>query len=108
MIQLALAELGEVLALYPAEDSLDPIKQIEAALVSEKPVEQIRAKCNIPTIALNAKVKALRVPAPLAPLPQASAAASEGSAAEGMNAVCVAGARRGRCRRHCPLPCIRR
>ena len=85
MIQLALAELGEVLALYPAEGSLDPIKQIEAALVSEKPVEQIRATCNIPTIALNAKVKALRVPAPLAPLPQASAAASEGSAAEGMN-----------------------
>ncbi len=85
MIQLALAELGEVLALYPAEDSLDPIKQIEAALVSEKPVEQIRARCNIPTIALNAKVTALRVPAPLAPLPQAFAAASEGSAAEGMN-----------------------
>ncbi|HKN71959.1 MAG TPA: chemotaxis protein CheA [Terriglobales bacterium] len=85
MIQLALAELGEVLALYPAEDSLDPIKQIEAALVSEKPVEQIRARCNIPTIALNAKVRALRVPAPLAPLPQASAAAFEGSAAEGMN-----------------------
>ena len=85
MIQLALSELGEVLALYPAEDSLDPIKQIEAALVSEKPVEQIRAKCNIPTIALNAKVKALRVPAPLAPLAQASAAASEGSAAEGTN-----------------------
>ena len=85
MIQLALSELGEVLALYPAEDSLDPIKQIEAALVSEKPVEQIRAKCNIPTIALNAKVKALRVPAPLAPLPQVFAAASEGSAAEGTN-----------------------
>ena len=85
MIQLALSELGEVLALYPAEESLDPIKQIEAALVSEKPVEQIRAKCNIPTIALNAKVKALRVPAPLAPLAQASAAASEGSAAEGTN-----------------------
>ncbi len=89
MIQLALAELGEVLALYPAEGSLDPIKQIEAALVSEKPVEQIRTTCNIPTIALNAKVKALRVPAPLAPLPQASAAASEGSAAEGMNAAAL-------------------
>jgi len=85
MIQLALAELGEVLALYPAEDSLDPIKQIEAALVSEKPVEKIRAMCNIPTIALNAKVKALRVPAPLAPLPQASAAAFEGSATAGTN-----------------------
>ena len=76
MIQLALAGLGEVLGLYPAEGSLDPIKQIEAALVSEKPVEQIRAMCSIPTIALNAKVKPLRAPAPLPP--QASAAASEG------------------------------
>ena len=81
MIQLALAGLGEVLALYPAEGSLDPIKQIEAALVSEKPVEQIRAMCRIPTIALDAKVKPLRAPAPLPP--QASAAASEGIAAEG-------------------------
>ncbi len=97
MIQLALAELGEVLALYPAEDSLDPIKQIEAALASEKPAEQIRAKCSIPTIALNAKVKALRVPAPLAPLPQASAAASEGSALKART--------RPRCRRPPrPLP----
>ena len=85
MIQLALAGLGEVLALYPAEGSLDPIKEIEAALVSEKPVEQIRAMCSIPTIALNAKVKPLRAPAPLPPLPQAAAAASEGSAAEGTN-----------------------
>ena len=70
MIQLALAGLGEVLALYPADGSLDPIKQIEAALVSEKPVEQIRNICSIPTIALNAKVKPLRAPAPLPPLPQ--------------------------------------
>ena len=83
MIQLALAELGEVLALYPAENSLDPIKQIEAALASEKPVEQIRARCSIPTIALNVKVKQLRVKAPLPPLSQAAAAASAGSTAEG-------------------------
>src|SRR6202167_1191052 len=62
MIQLALTSLGEVLALYPAEGSLDPTDQVEAALVSEKPVEQIRAKCSIPTIALNVRVTALRVP----------------------------------------------
>jgi len=102
MIQLALAELGEVLALYPAEDSLDPIKQIEAALVSEKPVEQIRARCNIPTIALNAKVKALRVPAPLAPIPQASDAASEGSAAVGMNEAALPAPAAGNTA-HCPV-----
>ena len=60
MIQLALAGLGEILALYPVEGSLDPITRVEAALVSEKPVEQIRAKCSIPTIALNVAVTPLR------------------------------------------------
>jgi hypothetical protein len=50
MIQLALAGLGEVLGLYPAEGSLDPIKQIEAALVSEKPVEQIGTSAASPPL----------------------------------------------------------
>ena len=78
MIQLALAGLGEVLALYPAEGSLDPMKRVEAALVSEKPAEQIRAKCSIPTIALNVRVTPLRAEAPSHPLPPpASAADSE-------------------------------
>ena len=82
MIQLALAGLGEVLALYPAEDSHGPITHIEAALVSDKPVEQIRAKCSIPTIALNAKVTPLRAKALLdslasAPAPAPVVAASE-------------------------------
>ena len=78
MVQLALAELGEVLALYPVEGSLEPGDRIEAALASEKPVEQIRAKCSIPTIALNVRVKPLRAQAPSQPLPPASAADSEG------------------------------
>ncbi len=76
MIQLALAELGEVLALYPVEGSLESGDRIEAALVSEKPAEQIRAKCSIPTIALNVRVKPLRAPAPY-PLPPVSAADSK-------------------------------
>jgi two-component system chemotaxis sensor kinase CheA len=63
MIQLALTELGEVLALYPVEGSLETIDRIEAALVSNKTAEQIRIKCSIPTIALNAKVSPLRVQA---------------------------------------------
>lgn len=69
MIQLALTELGEVLAFYPIEGSLEPIDRIEAVLASDKPAEQIRAKCSIPTIALNAKVSPLRVQAasPVAP-----------------------------------------
>jgi two-component system, chemotaxis family, sensor kinase CheA len=60
MVQLALAELGEVLAIHPPESSRDPITRIETALASDKPVEQIRAKCNIPTIALSARVTPLR------------------------------------------------
>jgi two-component system, chemotaxis family, sensor kinase CheA len=63
MIQLALAEMGEVLALYPLEGSHEPIKQIEAAVASEKAAEQIRAKISIPTIAANARVVPLRIAA---------------------------------------------
>ena len=59
MIQLALGGLGEVLALYPLEGGHEPIARIEAALASDKPAEQIRVKCSIPTITLGAKVTAL-------------------------------------------------
>ena len=77
MIQLALAGLGEVLALYPVEGSLEPMNRVEAALASEKPAEQIRAKCNIPTIALNVRVTPLRPQTPSHPLPPALIADSE-------------------------------
>ncbi len=60
MIQLALAGLGEILALYPAEGSHEPIPCLEAALASEKPAEQIRAKCSIPTITSTVRVTPLR------------------------------------------------
>ena len=76
MIQIALTGLGEVLAFYPVEGSLETGNCIEAALASEKPAEQIRAKCSIPTIALNVRVKPLRAPAPY-PLPPVSAADSK-------------------------------
>ena len=82
MIQLALAGLGEVLALYPVEGSLEPITRIEAALASEKPAEQIRTKCSIPTIALNVRVTPLRAQAPSHPLPQVPAADSEAADSE--------------------------
>jgi two-component system chemotaxis sensor kinase CheA len=76
MIQLALTGLGEVLALYPVEGSREPITRIEAALASEKPVEHIRAKCSIPTIALDVKVTPLRAKTLLNSLPSGSAADS--------------------------------
>ncbi len=78
MIQLALTGLGEVLALYPPEGGVEPINRVEAALASERTVEQIRAKCTIPTIALNVEVTPLRLKAQSRPLPRASAADSEG------------------------------
>jgi two-component system chemotaxis sensor kinase CheA len=65
MIQLALTGMGELLALYPLEGSHDPIIQVEAALVSDKPGEQIRAKCSIPTIAQSVRVTPLRVAVPV-------------------------------------------
>jgi two-component system, chemotaxis family, sensor kinase CheA len=77
MIHLALAGLGEVLALYPADGSHDPMTQVEAALASEKPVEAIRAKCAIPTIALNAKVGPLRLDSPAPPLASAPETVSQ-------------------------------
>jgi two-component system chemotaxis sensor kinase CheA len=79
MIQLALTELGEVLAFYPIEGSLEPIDRIEAALASDRPAEQIRAKCSIPTIALNAKVSPLRVQAASPVAPPVSVAEVDGN-----------------------------
>ncbi len=76
MIQLALAGLGEVLALYPLEGSVEPMNHVEAALASEKSADQIRTKCSIPTIALNVRVTALRLAAPSRPLPPAPKAES--------------------------------
>jgi two-component system chemotaxis sensor kinase CheA len=64
MIKLAMSGLGEVLALYPVEGSIEPVTRVEAALASEKPAEQIRVKCNIPTIALNVRVTQLRIHPP--------------------------------------------
>jgi len=78
MIQLALAGLGEVLAFYPVEGSVEAKDRVEAALASERSTEQIRTKCSIPTIALNVRVKPLRAEAPSHALPPVSGADAEG------------------------------
>ena len=79
MLQLALASLGEVLALYPPEGSTEVPTQIEAALASAKSVEEIRTKCTIPTISQEIKIAPLRkqAGATARPLPAESAAAEE-------------------------------
>jgi two-component system chemotaxis sensor kinase CheA len=61
MIQIALGDLGTLLAIHPAEGSHEIGTEVEAALASEKSTEQIAAKCSIPTIVLDVKVKALRI-----------------------------------------------
>jgi two-component system, chemotaxis family, sensor kinase CheA len=87
MIQLALAGLGEVLAFYPIMGSHEPITCVEAALASEKPAEQIRLKCSIPTIALNVRVTPLRAQVPSRPIESTPAADSEGADSEVKNEI---------------------
>jgi len=64
MIQLALTQLGELLAIHPPEGSHEPATEVEAALASEKSAEQISLKCSIPTIVSDVKVKSLRIAGP--------------------------------------------
>jgi len=72
MIHIALASLGEVLAVHPADDSKAPIERVQVALASHKPAEEIRAKCSIPTITQSAEVLPLKVEAPVAETAPAS------------------------------------
>jgi two-component system, chemotaxis family, sensor kinase CheA len=76
LIRIALAAIGEVLAFYPGEGSRESTDRVEVALASEKSAEQIRLKCQIPTIALQARVATLR---PKAPARGATARADGGS-----------------------------
>jgi len=80
MLQLALSDLGEVLAVYPPEGSSEPVTQIEAALASTKSAEQIRNQCKIPTITLGAKVTTLRTK-PLASAGDSTAPSNSGTTA---------------------------
>lgn len=82
MLQQALLSLGELVGLYPAEGSNEPLDKIEAALAATASAEQIKAKCTIPTISQNVKITALRLKFPGLPArplhgqsPRASASA---------------------------------
>jgi len=65
MLHIALASLGEVLAVHPPDDSKAPIERVQLAFASQKPVDEIRAKCSIPTIAQSVQLLPLQVEAPL-------------------------------------------
>jgi two-component system, chemotaxis family, sensor kinase CheA len=64
LVRIALASIGEVLALHPGEESRESTDRVEVALASEKSAEQIRVKCRIPTITLQARVAKLRPKSP--------------------------------------------
>jgi two-component system, chemotaxis family, sensor kinase CheA len=75
LVRIALAAIGEVLAFYPGEQSRESTDRVEIALASEKSAEQIRVKCQIPTITLQARVAILRAKAPA----QSATAPADGS-----------------------------
>jgi chemotaxis protein histidine kinase CheA len=58
MIKVALSGMGEVLAMYPADEAV--VNLVEIALTSEKSAEQIRVKCRIPTVAQSVRVALLQ------------------------------------------------
>jgi two-component system, chemotaxis family, sensor kinase CheA len=60
MLQIKLAGMGEILALYPGEKSAEVPTRIEAALASAKSPAQIRSSCLIPTVSSQIKIKTLR------------------------------------------------
>jgi two-component system, chemotaxis family, sensor kinase CheA len=64
MINIALASLGEVLALYPTDADSAKIDRIQAAIACDKSVDEIRVKCSIPTISQHVEISPLRLPAP--------------------------------------------
>jgi len=71
MVRVALDGLSEILAFYPVTDGPTPMERIEVAIASEQSAEQILAKCSIPTVALNVRVKVLRSVTPSHPIPPA-------------------------------------
>jgi len=66
MIKVALAALGEVLAIFPGDDDRTVGNRVEIAIASDKSAEQIRNKCQIPTVAASARVTAWRGTVPSA------------------------------------------
>ena len=59
LVQNALASIGDVLAARPEAGSTAAIKQVEFLVATEKPAEQISAKCQIPTIVASVRLDVL-------------------------------------------------
>ena len=59
----ALESIGKVLAMRPDASSVAVPKHLEFLLASEKTLQQVTAKCNIPTVTANVEVELLKGPA---------------------------------------------
>lgn len=75
MIRASLTALGEMLGVYPGEAVPGPMRRLDFALATEIPAAQIRSKCRIPTISLNARVARLKAKAKPSPATPALSAA---------------------------------
>ncbi len=62
----ALGSVGEVLGARPENGSSKGMKQIELLVASDKPVEQVTAKCRIPSVIARVSVEILQGAAPKA------------------------------------------
>jgi two-component system chemotaxis sensor kinase CheA len=60
MLRTTISALGEVLAAFPADSYTGPMARVEFALASDASATQIRSRCEIPTIATQAKVTRMR------------------------------------------------
>jgi two-component system, chemotaxis family, sensor kinase CheA len=60
LLQNAMQEMGEVVAIHPEAGGGKLGKMVEAALASAKAADEIAVRCRIPTIASTVKVEAIR------------------------------------------------
>jgi len=62
LVHNALKSAGEVLAIHPEPGATASNKTVEAAIASQLNADELKSKCNIPTIVSKVKVDALRKP----------------------------------------------
>jgi two-component system, chemotaxis family, sensor kinase CheA len=78
LLQHALSEIGEVLAMRPEAGSAAAAKQLEVLCATLKSDEEIAAKCRIPTAIAEVRIETLSVPSPNAHTSAKQLAQNEG------------------------------
>jgi two-component system, chemotaxis family, sensor kinase CheA len=82
MLRTTLAGIGEVLAAFPPDAYTGAMPRVEFALASDVPATRIRSRCEIPTIASQAKVMRMRAEEVSPEVAAAAAAINTEAAAE--------------------------